>query len=196
MGNSVLLCLLLTVHIRITRARTYLKMVPYTKNILSLLVILKTVQALPVSQKPDEIEGIAIPVDEAKEFTYELNRDQDLKGSINGGQSGWALEQIAHGVKPDEIISGSRPKRQSNLEASPMAEHLEAPKSTEEVEERAPIVNEEYAKIGGKFNLPCTSIGWRKKKIRRTCRRIRQKKENVRGPSWNRSHSRTQTGPR
>ena len=75
---------------------------------MSLLVILKTVQALPVSQKPDEIEGIAIPVDEAKEFTYELNRDQDLKGSINGGQSGWALEQIAHGVKPDEIISGSR----------------------------------------------------------------------------------------
>jgi hypothetical protein len=75
---------------------------------LALLVILKTVQALPVSQKPEEIEGIAIPVDEAKEFTYELNRDQDLKGSINGGQSGWALEQIAHGVKPDEVISGSR----------------------------------------------------------------------------------------
>merc|ERR1711934_901938 len=145
MGNSVLLCLLLTVHIRITQARTYLKMVPYTKIILSLLVILNTAQALPVSQKPDEIEGIAIPVDEAKEFTYELNRDQDLKGSINGGQSGWALEQIAHGVKPDEVISGSRPKRQSDLEASPMAEHLEAPKSTE-VEERAPIVNEEYAK--------------------------------------------------
>merc|ERR1712051_721137 len=139
---GVLLCLLLTVHIRITQARTYLKMVPYTKIILSLLVILKTLQALPVSQKPDEIEGIAIPVDEAKEFTYELNRDQDLKGSINGGQSGWALEQIAHGVKPDEVISGSRPKRQSDLEASPMAEHLEAPKSTEEVEERAPIVNE------------------------------------------------------
>merc|ERR1712037_963679 len=145
MGNSVLLCLLLTVHIRITRARTYLKMVPYTKIILALLVILNTAQALPVSQKPDEIEGIAIPVDEAKEFTYELNRDQDLKGSINGGQSGWALEQIAHGVKPDEVISGSRPKRQSDLEASPMAEHLEAPKSTE-IEERAPIVNEEYAK--------------------------------------------------
>merc|ERR1711971_1014626 len=137
MGNSVLLCLLLTVHIRITRARTYLKVVPYTKNILTLLVILNTAQALPVSQKPDEIEGIAIPVDEAKEFAYELNRDQDLKGSINGGQSGWALEQIAHGVKPDEVISGSRPKRQSDLEASPMAEHLEAPKSTEEVEERA-----------------------------------------------------------
>ena len=75
---------------------------------MALLVILKTAQALPVSQKPDEVEGIAIPVDEAKEFTYELNRDQDLKGSINGGQSGWALEQIAHGVKPDEVISGSR----------------------------------------------------------------------------------------
>ena len=75
---------------------------------MALLVILKTVQALPVSQKPDEVEGIAIPVDEAKEFTYELNRDHDLQGSINGGQSGWALEQIAHGVKPDEVISGSR----------------------------------------------------------------------------------------
>merc|ERR1711935_401606 len=132
MGNSVLLCLLLTVHIRITRARTYLKMVPYTKIILSLLVILNTAQALPVSQKTDEIEGIAIPVDEAKEFTYELNRDHDLQGSINGGQSGWALEQIDHGVKPEEVISGSRPKRQSDLEASPMAEHLEAPKSTED----------------------------------------------------------------
>merc|ERR1739838_582009 len=86
MGNSVLLCLLLTVHIRITRARTYLKMVHYTKIILSLLVILNTAQALPVSQKPDEIE----------------------------------------------VIAGSRPKRQSDLEASPMAEHLEAPKSTED----------------------------------------------------------------
>ena len=75
---------------------------------MALLVILKTCQALPVSQKPDEVEGITIPVDEAKEFTYELNRDHDLQGSINGGQSGWALEQIAHGVKPDEVISGSR----------------------------------------------------------------------------------------
>jgi len=102
------LCLLLTVHIRITRARTYLKMVPYTKIILALLVILNTAQALPVSQKPDEVEGIAISVDEAKEITYELNRDHDLQGSINGGQSGWALEQIAHGVKPDQVISGSR----------------------------------------------------------------------------------------
>ena len=75
---------------------------------MSLLVILNTAQALPVSQKTDEIEGIAIPVDEAKEFTYELNRDHDLQGSINGGQSGWALEQIDHGVKPEEVISGSR----------------------------------------------------------------------------------------
>merc|ERR1711971_100672 len=167
MGNSVLLCLLLTVHIRITRARTYLKMVPYTKNILALLVILNTAQALPVSQKPDEIEGIAIPVDEAKEFAYELNRDQDLKGSINGGQSGWALEQIAHGVKPDEVISGSRPKRQSDLEASPMAEHLEAPKSTEEVEERAPIVNEEYAKRleGSSIYLALQLAGGKRKSV-------------------------------
>merc|ERR1712037_1097070 len=166
MGNSVLLCLLLTVHIRITRARTYLKMVPYTKIILALLVILNTAQALPVSQKPDEIEGIAIPVDEAKEFTYELNRDQDLKGSINGGQSGWALEQIAHGVKPDEVISGSRPKRQSDLEASPMAEHLEAPKSTE-VEERAPIVNEEYAKRleGSSIYLALQLAGGKRKSV-------------------------------
>ena len=75
---------------------------------MALLVILKTAQALPVSQKQDEIEGIEIPVDETKEFTYELNRDHDLQGSINGGQSGWALEQIAHGVNPDEVISGSR----------------------------------------------------------------------------------------
>merc|ERR1712203_667765 len=166
MGNSVLLCLLLTVHIRITRARTYLKMVPYTKIILSLLVILNTAQALPVSQKPDEIEGIAIPVDEAKEFTHELNRDQDLKGSINGGQSGWALEQIAHGVKPDEVISGSRPKRQSDLEASPMAEHLEAPESTEEVE-RAPIVNEEYAKRleGSSIYLALQLAGGKRKSV-------------------------------
>merc|ERR1712166_1020947 len=79
---GVLLCLLLTVHIRITRARTYLKMVPYTKIILALLVILNTAQALPVSQKPDEVEGIAIPVDEAKEITYELNRNHDLQGSM------------------------------------------------------------------------------------------------------------------
>merc|ERR1712153_252517 len=111
---GVLLCLLLTVHIRITRARTYLKMVPYTKIILSLLVILNTAQALPVFQKTDEIEGIAIPVDEAKEFTYELNRDHDLQGSINGGQSGWALEQIDHGVKSVEHAGGyGRKKRMS-----------------------------------------------------------------------------------
>merc|ERR1712194_953935 len=157
MGNSVLLCLLLTVHIRITRARTYLKMVPYTKIILSLLVILNTAQALPVSQKTDEIEGIAIPVDEAKEFTYELNR----------GQSGWALEQIDHGVKPEEVISGSRPKRQSDLEASPMAEHLEAPKSTEEVEERAPIVNEAYAKRleGSSIYLALQLAGGKRKSV-------------------------------
>ena len=61
-----------------------------------------------MSQKPDEVEGIAIPVDEAKEFTYELNRDHDLQGSINGGQSGWALELSDHGVKLEEVISGSR----------------------------------------------------------------------------------------
>jgi len=156
---------LLTVHIRITRARTYLKMVPYTKIILALLVILNTAQALPVSQKPDEIEGIEIPVDETKEFTYELNRDHDLQGSINGGQSGWALEQIAHGVNPDEVTSGSRPKRQSNLEASPMAEHLEAPK--EVVEERAPIVNEEYAKRleGSSIYLALQLAGGKRKSV-------------------------------
>merc|ERR1739838_258325 len=121
MGNSVLLCLLLTVHIRITRARTYLKMVHYTKIILSLLVILNTAQALPVSQKPDEIE----------------------------------------------VIAGSRPKRQSDLEASPMAEHLEAPKSTEEAEERAPIVNEEYAKRleGSSIYLALQLAGGKRKSV-------------------------------
>ena len=100
---------------------------------MALLVILNTAQALPVAQNADDktVDGIAIPVDETKEFKYELNRDHELQGSINGGQSGWALEQIAHGAKPQEIISGSRPKRQSNLEAISMPDHLEAPASTQ-----------------------------------------------------------------
>jgi len=110
-------------------------MVPYTNIILALLVILNTAQALPVAQNADDktVDGIAIPVDETKEFKYELNRDHELQGSINGGQSGWALEQIAHGAKPQEIISGSRPKRQSDLEAISMPDHLEAPASTQGV---------------------------------------------------------------
>ena len=92
--------------------------------ILSLLVIFNVCQALPVAQKVGEKEEVAskevnIPIDEAKEFKYELNRDHELQGSINGGQSGWALEQIAHGAKPQEVVSGSivRRKRQTGVEA-------------------------------------------------------------------------------
>jgi len=139
-------------------------MVPYTKIVFALLVILKTSQALPVSPPKDEKiveEEIEIPVDEAKEFKYELNRDHELQGSINGGQSGWALAQIAHGAKPQEVISGSssvRRKRQSGLEANSMADHLQAPSDATADEEEpavtvepavavepAPIVNEAYA---------------------------------------------------
>merc|ERR1712223_1852985 len=138
--------------ISVTRART-LKMVPYTKIILSLLVIFNVCQALPVAQKVGEKEEVAskevnIPIDEAKEFKYELNRDHELQGSINGGQSGWALEQIAHGAKPQEVITGSRPKRQTDPVAVSMTDALEAPayEKTKEVDEPAPIVNEAYAK--------------------------------------------------
>jgi len=139
-------------------------MVPYTKIVFALLVILKTSQALPVSPPKDEKiveEEIEIPVDEAKEFKYELNRDHELQGSINGGQSGWVLAQIAHGAKPQEVISGSssvRRKRQSGLEANSMADHLQAPSDATADEEEpavtvepavavepAPIVNEAYA---------------------------------------------------
>lgn len=133
-------------------------MVPYTKILLALLVILKTSQALPVSPPKDEKiveDEIEIPIDEAKEFKYELNRDHELQGSINGGQSGWALAQIAHGAKPQEVISGSssvRRKRQSGLEANSMADHMQAPSDAKADEEEpavtvepAPIVNEAYA---------------------------------------------------
>jgi len=133
-------------------------MVPYTKIVFALLVILKTSQALPVSPPKDEKiveDEIEIPIDEAKEFKYELNRDHELQGSINGGQSGWALAQIAHGAKPQEVISGSssvRRKRQSGLEANSMADHLQAPSDATADEEEpavtvepAPIVNEAYA---------------------------------------------------
>jgi len=134
-------------------------MVPYTKILLALLVILKTSQALPVSppkeEKIAEDNEIEIPIDEAKEFKYELNRDHELQGSINGGQSGWALAQIAHGAKPQEVISGSssvRRKRQSSLEANSMPDHLQAPSDAKADEEEpavtvepAPIVNEAYA---------------------------------------------------
>merc|ERR1739844_453488 len=118
MGNSVLLCLLLVEYIRIARART-LKMVPYTKYLLALLVILEASQALPVSQKDEKNveEEIVIPIDEAKEFKYELNRDQYLQGGINGGQSGWALELISNGAKPEEVISGSVVRRKRHSEA-------------------------------------------------------------------------------
>jgi len=144
------LCLWLTANIRIARART-LKMVPYTKILLALLVILETSQALPVSQKDEKIveEEIAIPIDEAKEYKYELNRDHELQGSINGGQSGgfWIMEQIAQGAKPSGSV---RRKRQSGLEAMP--DHLQAPSDAKADEEPAvtvepaPIVNEAYAK--------------------------------------------------
>merc|ERR1712037_412202 len=50
--------------------------------------------------------------------------------------------------------------------ASPMAEHLEAPKSTE-VEERAPIVNEEYAKRleGSSIYLALQLAGGKRKSV-------------------------------
>ena len=104
--------------------------------ILSLLVIFNVCQALPVAQKVGEKEEVAskevnIPIDEAKEFKYELNRDHELQGSINGGQSGWALEQIAHGAKPQEVITGSRPKRQNDPVAVSMTDVLEAPADEE-----------------------------------------------------------------
>merc|ERR1711935_336417 len=155
MGNSVLLCLLLVEYIRIAQART-LKMVPYTKYLLALLVILEASQALPVSQKDEKNveEEIVQPIDEAKEFKYELNRDLVLQGGHNGGQSGWVFEQITHGATPEEVISGSvvRRKRQSGLEAASMPDHLQAPdaKAEEEpavTEEPAPIVNEAYAQM-------------------------------------------------
>merc|ERR1711971_426361 len=128
MGNSVLLCLLLVEYIRIARART-LKMVPYTKYLLALLVILEASQALPVSQKDEKNveEEIVVPIDEAKEFKYELNRDQYLQGGINGGQSGWALELISNGAKPEEEISGSVVRRKRQSEAASMPDHLQAP---------------------------------------------------------------------
>merc|ERR1712113_874005 len=106
MGNSVLLCPVVDAYIRITRARTS----KTEKNV------------------EEEIE---IPIDEAKEFKYELNRDHELQGSINGGQSGWALEQIAHGARPQEVVSGSivRRKRQTGVEAA------QAPSDAQAVEE-------------------------------------------------------------
>merc|ERR1739838_694479 len=118
-------------YIRIAQART-LKMVPYTKYLLALLVILEASQALPVSQKDEKNveEEIVQPIDEAKEFKYELNRDLVLQGGHNGGQSGWVFEQITHGATPEEVISGSvvRRKRQSDLEeAASMPDHLQAP---------------------------------------------------------------------
>jgi len=125
-------------------------MVPYTKIALALLVILETSQALPVSQKNEKNveEEIEIPIDEAKEFKYELNRDHELQGSLNGGQSGWALEQIAHGAKPQEVVLGSivRRKRQTGVQAAQApsdAQAEEEPAVT--TEEPAPIVNEAYA---------------------------------------------------
>merc|ERR1712088_1095255 len=146
MGNSVLLCLLLVEYIRIARART-LKMVPYTKYLLALLVILEASQALPVSQKDEKNveEEIVIPIDEAKEFKYELNRDQYLQGGINGGQSG--------------------------LGDASMPDHLQAPdaKAEEEpavTEEPAPIVNEAYAKrLGGFAQKAALLAGAKRTKI-------------------------------
>merc|ERR1739838_497066 len=163
-------------YIRIAQART-LKMVPYTKYLLALLVILEASQALPVSQKDEKNveEEIVQPIDEAKEFKYELNRDLVLQGGHNGGQSGWVFEQITHGATPEEVISGSvvRRKRQSGLEAASMPDHLRAPdaKAEEEpgvTEEPAPIVNEAYAKrLGGFAQRAALLAGAKRSKIER-----------------------------
>merc|ERR1712021_256702 len=147
-------------YIRIAQART-LKMVPYTKYLLALLVILEASQALPVSQKDEKNveEEIVQPIDEAKEFKYELNRDLVLQGGHNGGQSGWVFEQITHGATPEEVISGSvvRRKRQSGLEAASMPDHLQAP-----------IVNEAYAKrLGGFAQRAALLAGAKRTKIER-----------------------------
>merc|ERR1712172_372463 len=174
MGNSVLLCLLLVEYIRIARART-LKMVPYTKYLLALLVILEASQALPVSQKDEKNveEEIVVPIDEAKEFKYELNRDQYLQGGINGGQSGWALELIFNGAKPEDVISGSVVRRKRQSEAASMPDHLQAPdaKAEEEpavTEEPALIVNEAYAKrLGGFAQKAALLAGAKRTKIER-----------------------------
>merc|ERR1711997_1304597 len=167
---GVLLCLLLVEYIRIARART-LKMVPYTKYLLALLVILEASQALPLSQTDEKNveEEIVVPIDEAKEFKYELNRDQYLQGGINGGQSGWALELISNGAKPEEVISGSvvRRKRQSGLEDASMPDHLQAPDAKAE-EEPAVTVNEAYAKrLGGFAQKAALLAGAKRTKIER-----------------------------
>merc|ERR1711971_397536 len=171
---GVLLCLLLVEYIRIARART-LKMVPYTKYLLALLVILEASQALPVSRKDEKNveEEIVVPIDEAKEFKYELNRDQYLQGGINGGQSGWALELIFNGAKPEEVISGSVVRRKRQSEAASMPDHLQAPdaKAEEEpavTEEPALIVNEAYAKrLGGFAQKAALLAGAKRTKIER-----------------------------
>jgi hypothetical protein len=150
-------------------------MVPYTKYLLALLVILEASQALPVSQKDEKNveEEIVVPIDEAKEFKYELNRDQYLQGGINGGQSGWALELISNGAKPEEVISGSVVRRKRQSEAASMPDHLQAPdaKAEEEpavTEEPAPIVNEAYAKrLGGFAQKAALLAGAKRTKIER-----------------------------
>merc|ERR1711953_894971 len=118
---------------RLTRTRTLnLKIMVAQKLLFTLLVIVATCHAFPK------------PTEEAQETIYEDLRDHELQDSLNGGQSGLALELISHGENPSDLWS--RLKRQEI-----MADHLEVPESSpidEEVEATeapAPIVNAAYA---------------------------------------------------
>ena len=109
---------------------------------LPLLVIVATCHAFPKPTEEEQKDGIVH--DEAQETIYEDLRDHELQDSLNGGQSGLALELISHGENPSDLWS--RLKRQEI-----MADHLEVPESSpidEEVEATeapAPIVNAAYA---------------------------------------------------
>merc|ERR1711993_135532 len=121
----------------VTRTRTLnLKIMVAQKLFLPLLVIVATCHAFP---KPTEEQKDGIVHDEAQETIYEDLRDHELQDSLNGGQSGLALELISHGENPSDLWS--RLKRQE------MADHLEVPESTEvePTEAPAPIVNAAYA---------------------------------------------------
>merc|ERR1712004_478524 len=121
----------------VTRTRTLnLKIMVAQKLFLPLLVIVATCHAFP---KPTEEQTDGIVHDEAQETIYEDLRDHELQDSLNGGQSGLALELISHGENPSDLWS--RLKRQE------MADHLEVPESTEvePTEAPVPIVNAAYA---------------------------------------------------
>ena len=108
------------------------------------MVIVATCYAFP---KPNQEDGIVN--DEAQETQYEDARDHELQDSLNGGQSGLALELISHGENPKDLWN--RLKRQEEVQ---MSDDLEVPESTEieATEAPAPIVNEAYAARLGPAN--------------------------------------------